>query len=204
MRIIQQPPFMFRWAYPEAVWRFSKTEKSVYLTFDDGPIPEVTPWVLDLLKQHSIKATFFCVGENVLKHPDIFEQIINEGHKVGNHSHRHVRGRGLGLEDYLNDIQEAQVLINSNLFRPPYGSLSIQQYNKLKKLYKIVFWDVLTEDYNTKRAPIECLENVRRYVRNGSIIVFHDSLKASERLFEFLPSAIQYLKNQGYDFNLID
>lgn len=204
MRIIQQPPFMFRWAYPEAVWRLSKTEKSVYLTFDDGPIPEVTPWVLDLLNQHSIKATFFCVGENVSRYPEIFKQIIDEGHKVGNHSHHHVRGRDLSLKEYLNDVQEAQELIHSNLFRPPYGSLSIQQYNKLKKLYKIVFWDVLTEDYNNKLTPNECLENVRKYSRNGSVIVFHDSLKASERLLEFLPSAIQYLKEEGYNFNLID
>ena len=204
MRIIQQPPFMFRWAYPEAVWRLSKTEKSVYLTFDDGPIPEVTPWVLDLLNQHGIKATFFCVGENVSRYPEIFKQIINEGHKVGNHSQHHVRGRDLSLEEYLNDVQEAQELIHSNLFRPPYGSLSIQQYNKLKKLYKIVFWDVLTEDYNNKLTPNECLENVRKYSRNGSVIVFHDSLKAWERLLEFLPSAIQYLKEEGYNFNLID
>jgi peptidoglycan/xylan/chitin deacetylase (PgdA/CDA1 family) len=204
MRIIQQPPFMFRWAYPEAVWRLSKTEKSVYLTFDDGPIPEVTPWVLDLLNQHGIKATFFCVGENVSRYPEIFKQIINEGHKVGNHSYHHVRGRDLSLEEYLNDVQEARELIHSNLFRPPYGSLSIQQYNKLKKLYKIVFWDVLTEDYNNKLTPNECLENVRKYSRNGSVIVFHDSLKASERLLQFLPSAIQYLKEEGYNFNLID
>jgi peptidoglycan/xylan/chitin deacetylase (PgdA/CDA1 family) len=204
MRLIQQPPFMFRWAYPEAVWRLSKTEMSVYLTFDDGPIPEVTPWVLEILNQYGIKATFFCVGENVSKHPEIFRQIIEQGHKVGNHSHHHVRGSSLSLEDYLNDIEEAQKRINSDLFRPPYGSLTIQQYNKLKKLYKIVFWDVLTEDYNKNLSPYDCLQNVQRYSRNGSIIVFHDSLKAKDRLFEFLPSAIQYLKEKGYNFNVIE
>ena len=204
MGFIQQPPFMFRWAYPEVVWRLSKTEKAVSLTFDDGPIPEVTPWVLEVLKQHGIKATFFCVGENVVKHPEIFRQIIDEGHRVGNHSQHHVRGRSLSLDDYLTDIQEAQEFIHSSLFRPPYGSLTIQQYHKLKKHYKIVFWDVLTEDYNKNLAPKECLDIVQRYVRNGSIIVFHDSLKAADRLFELLPSAIQYLKEEGYNFSLID
>lgn len=204
MRFIQQPPFMFRWAYPEAVWRLSKSERSVYLTFDDGPIPEVTPWVLDVLKQHDIKATFFCVGENVSKHPEIFNQIIEQGHRVGNHTHHHIRGRSLSLNDYLFDIQEAHNLFNTNLFRPPYGSLTFQQYNKLKMLYKIVFWDVLTEDYNAKLTPQDCLQNVIRYTRNGSIVVFHDSLKAKDRLFEFLPSAIQYLKAKGFNFSLID
>lgn len=204
MRIIQQPPFMFRWAYPEAVWRLSKSEKSVYLTFDDGPIPEVTPWVLDILRQHTIKATFFCVGENVSKHPEVFSQIIEHGHRVGNHTYHHVRGRSLKLDDYLKDIQEAQKQINSDLFRPPYGSLTIQQYNKLKKLYKIVFWDVLTEDYNKNLSPKDCLLNVQRYSRNGSVIVFHDSLKAKDRLFEFLPAAIQYLKEEGYNFKVIE
>lgn len=204
MRFIQQPPFMFRWAYPEAVWRLSKSEKSVYLTFDDGPIPEVTPWVLDLLKLHAIKATFFCVGENVVKHPDVFKRILEEGHRVGNHTFHHVRGRSLNTDEYLNDIRKAKELIDSKLFRPPYGSLTIQQYNKLKNTYKIVFWDVLTEDYNKNLSPKDCMENVKSYTRNGSVIVFHDSLKAADRLLKFLPAAIQYLKDEGYSFKLIE
>jgi peptidoglycan/xylan/chitin deacetylase (PgdA/CDA1 family) len=203
MNLIQQPPFMLRWAYPGAVWRLSKTEKTVYLTFDDGPIPEVTPWVLSVLKEFDISATFFCVGQNVKKHPDIFQEIIRSGHAVGNHTFMHIKGRKSSLDHYLDDVNSAQNLIQSKLFRPPYGSLSIQQFIALKKKYKIVFWDVLTEDYNPNLNSLDCLNNVKRFARNGSVIVFHDSIKAAERLFEFLPSAIQYLKEQGYRFDII-
>lgn len=203
MNLIQQPPFMLRWAYPGAVWRLSKTEKTVYLTFDDGPIPEVTPWVLSVLKEFEIRATFFCVGQNVENYPEIFQEIIRSGHAVGNHTFLHVRGRKSSLDDYLSDVNNAQKFIQSNLFRPPYGSLSIQQFAALRKKFKIVFWDVLTEDYSPKINSEECLNNVKRFTRNGSVIVFHDSLKAAERLFEFLPAAIQYLKEQGYGFDVI-
>lgn len=204
MSLIQQPPFMLRWAYPGAVWRLSKTEKTVYLTFDDGPIPEVTPWVLSVLKEFDIRATFFCVGQNVEKHPSLFQEIIRSGHAIGNHTYLHLKGRKSSLENYLNDVSSAQNLIHSNLFRPPYGSLSIQQFSTLRKKYKIVFWDVLTEDYNPNLNSEDCLNNVKRFTRNGSVIVFHDSIKAAERLFQFLPAAIQYLKDQGYRFGIIE
>jgi peptidoglycan-N-acetylglucosamine deacetylase len=204
MNLIQQPPFMLRWAYPGAVWRLDKISKTVYLTFDDGPIPEITPWVLDVLKQENIKATFFCVGENVEKHLDIFNAILKDGHRVGNHSFHHIRGRKFKLNDYLEDIKKASNFISSNLFRPPYGSLTFGQFNALRKNYKIVFWDVLTEDYDQGKTPEDCLNNVRKFTRNGSVIVFHDSIKAAERLKNFLPAAIQHLKQQGYSFGLID
>jgi peptidoglycan/xylan/chitin deacetylase (PgdA/CDA1 family) len=204
MNLIQQPPFMLRWAYPGAVWRLDKISKTVYLTFDDGPIPEITPWVLEVLKQENVKATFFCVGENVEKHLDIFNAILKDGHRVGNHSFHHIRGRKFKLNDYLEDIKKASNFISSNLFRPPYGSLTFGQFNALRKNYKIVFWDVLTEDYDPGKTPEDCLNNVRKFTRNGSVIVFHDSIKAAERLKNFLPAAIQHLKQQGYSFGLID
>ena len=204
MNLIQQPPFMLRWAYPGAVWRLDKISKTVYLTFDDGPIPDVTPWVLEVLKQENVKATFFCVGENVEKHLDIYNAILKDGHHVGNHSFHHIRGRKFKLNDYLEDVQKSADFISSNLFRPPYGSLTIGQYKALKKNYKIIFWDVLTEDYNQEKTPEDCLNNVKKFTRNGSVIVFHDSIKAAERLRNFLSAAIQHLKQQGYAFGLID
>jgi len=204
MNLIQQPPFMLRWAYPGAVWRLDKISNTVYLTFDDGPIPDVTPWVLEVLKQENVKATFFCVGENVEKHLDIYNAILKDGHRVGNHSFHHIRGRKFKLNDYLEDVQKSADFISSNLFRPPYGSLTIGQYKALKKNYKIIFWDVLTEDYNQEKTPEDCLNNVKKFTRNGSVIVFHDSIKAAERLRNFLSAAIQYLKQQGYAFGLID
>ncbi len=204
MNLIQQPPFMLRWAYPGAVWRLDKISKTVYLTFDDGPIPDVTPWVLEVLKQENVKATFFCVGENVENHLDIYNAILKDGHRVGNHSFHHIRGRKFKLNDYLEDVQKSADFISSNLFRPPYGSLTIGQYKALKKNYKIIFWDVLTEDYNQEKTPEDCLNNVKKFTRNGSVIVFHDSIKAAERLRNFLSAAIQHLKQQGYAFGLID
>lgn len=204
MNLIKQPPFMLRWAYPGAVWRLDKKSKTVYLTFDDGPIPDVTPWVLNVLKQENVKATFFCVGENVEKHPQIYRDILLDNHRVGNHTFRHVRGRKLSLNTYLDEVQKAANLISSNLFRPPYGSLTMRQFVALRKKYKIVFWDVLTEDYNLSKSPEDCLNNVKQFTRNGSVIVFHDSIKAAERLKKILPAAIQYLKQQGYTFGLFD
>ena len=195
---------MLRWAYPGAVWRLDKKAKTVYLTFDDGPIPDVTPWVLEVLKKENVKATFFCVGENVEKHLEIYNAILKDGHRVGNHSFHHIRGRKFKLNDYLEDVQKAADFISSNLFRPPYGSLTIGQYKALKKNYKIIFWDVLTEDYNQEKTPEDCLNNVKKLTRNGSVIVFHDSIKAAERLKNFLSAAIQHLKQQGYALGLID
>jgi peptidoglycan/xylan/chitin deacetylase (PgdA/CDA1 family) len=203
MKLIQQPPFMLRWAYPGAVWRLNKKSKTVYLTFDDGPITDVTPWVLDVLDRENVKATFFCVGENVEKHKQIYNNILNRGHSVGNHSFHHIRGREFSLNEYLKDVEKASNVISSKLFRPPYGSLTISQFKSLRKNYRIVFWDVLTEDYNPRKSANDCLNNVKQLTRNGSVIVFHDSIKAAERLKNFLPAAIQHLKQQGYAFGLI-
>ena len=191
--------------YPSATWRMSPHEKAVYLTFDDGPIPEVTPWVLHLLKQRNIKATFFMVGDNIRKHPDEFRQVVEEGHRIGNHTYNHIRGFEYSAADYLANTEKANELMQTDLFRPPHGHMGWKQYRALKQRYRIVMWDLVTRDYSKKMRPEQVLENVRRYVRNGSIITFHDSLKSwnNGNLKYALPRAIDYIQAEGYDFRLL-
>lgn len=179
-------------------------EKSIYLTFDDGPIPEVTPWVLDLLKQHDIPATFFCVGENVFKHPEVFSQVVEAGHAVGNHTYNHIQGLKSPNSSYFQNVELANRLINSKLFRPPHGWLKRSQYRFLSRRYKIIMWDVISCDYNRNIPKEEVLANVLNYTRNGSIITFHDSLKAQTHLQWVLPRAIEALKAEGYTFRKIE
>ena len=189
---IEQPPEFFRKLYPGAVWRMDPNEKAVYLTFDDGPIPEVTPWVLDLLDKHNIKATFFMVGDNIRKHPDEFRMVVERGHRIGNHTFNHIRGFVYTAKNYLGNTEQAKIFmemggdINCNvekvlyplLFRPPHGHMFANQYLTLKRTYKIVMWDLVTRDYSKKLRGPQVLANVMRYARNGSIITFHDSLKS--------------------------
>ena len=191
--------------FPGGIWRIIREgEKVVYLTFDDGPIPEMTPWVLDVLDRYNIKATFFCVGDNVRKHPDIYKQILEKGHKVGNHTHNHLQGLRTRTKNYMANANEASVHIESDLFRPPHGHIRTRQFFKLRKKYKIILWDVVTRDYSKLMTPEKVLNNVKRYTRNGSIIVFHDSLKAEKNIREALPKAIEWLKEQGYSFRIIE
>ena len=197
---IEQPPWLMRALLSHADWRESEGERCVYLTFDDGPIPEVTPWVLDVLKKYGVKATFFMVGDNVRKHPDVFEQVVQEGHAVGNHTFSHWSGFRHSNKDYLNDVERADRLIGSHLFRPPYGWMRFTQYNTLRRKYRIVMWDVVTRDYSTHLNAREVLQNVCRYARPGSIITFHDSLKSISKLRTALPEAIEWLLEQGYEF----
>ena len=203
---IEQPPEFFRKLYPGAVWRMDPNEKAVYLTFDDGPIPEVTPWVLDLLDKHNIKATFFMVGDNIRKHPDEFRMVVERGHRIGNHTFNHIRGFEYTAKNYLGNTEQAKIFmemggdINCNvekvlyplLFRPPHGHMFANQYLTLKRTYKIVMWDLVTRDYSKKLRGPQVLANVMRYARNGSIITFHDSLKSwcngnllKEEVYEF-------------------
>ena len=202
--LIEQPPFLFRAIYPEAIWRINKTEKSVYLTFDDGPIPEVTPWVLDLLDTYQIKATFFLVGDNVRKHPQEFQMILERGHQVGNHTFNHIKGFGRNLQAYMRNTEKANQLIHSRLFRPPHGHLKRSQYMELKKHYKIIMWDLVTRDYSKRLNGKQVFRKVKKYARNGSIITFHDSLKSKENIEYALPRAIEWLLKQGYTFKTID
>jgi peptidoglycan/xylan/chitin deacetylase (PgdA/CDA1 family) len=200
---IEQPPFIYRALFPGAVWRMPSNEKRVFLTFDDGPIPELTPWTLDVLDKYNVKATFFCVGDNVMKYPEVYQMILDRGHRVGNHTFNHVRGIKFRTANYIKNIDKAADYIDSNLYRPPHGYMRIRQIWKLRKRYKIIMWDVVTRDYSPHLSPEEVLDVVKRYVRNGSIIVFHDSLKAEHNMKVAMPKAIEWLKEQGYKFELL-
>ncbi len=199
--LIEQPPLPYRLLFPEAIWRIKKLDtKTVFLTFDDGPIPEVTPWVLDTLDRYGIKATFFMVGENVARHPELYEEIKRRGHSYGNHTMHHLQGMKVSSYRYMHDITEANDLIRSSLFRPPHGLLRWRQARAIKDRYNIVMYDLVTRDYSKKLNPEQVFANVRRYARNGSIIVFHDSLKAERNMKAVLPKAIEWLQARGYSF----
>lgn len=201
MHFIEQPPLLYRLLFPEAMWRIKrKRHKAVYLTFDDGPIPEVTPWVLDTLDHYGVKATFFLVGDNVRRNHALFEEIKRRGHSWGNHTMHHLQGFKKRTRTYLADIAEADALIDSPLFRPPHGLIRWAQARAIKRNYNLIMYDVITRDYNAALSPEQVLENVRRFTRDGSIIVFHDSLRSLGRMDKVLPQAIEWLKEQGYEF----
>lgn len=202
--LIEQPPLLYRLLFPEAIWRIKKKkQKAVYLTFDDGPIPEQTPWVLDTLDGFGIKATFFMVGDNVRKYPEVFEEVKRRGHSYGNHTMHHLQGLKVTARTYMRDIYEADKLIDSPLFRPPHGIMRWAQAKAIKNHYNIIMYDLVTRDYARNITGPEVFENVRRFARNGSIIVFHDSLRSGEKLRYALPLAIQWLKDQGYEFRTL-
>ncbi|MDR0427506.1 MAG: polysaccharide deacetylase family protein [Dysgonamonadaceae bacterium] len=201
--LIERPPFLYRALFPGAHWRFNADKKVVYLTFDDGPIPEITNWVLDFLDKYQIKATFFCVADNVNKYPGIYAQIQERGHLIGNHTFHHLQGIKTNSRNYIEDVEEAGKLIKSNLFRPPYGHMRLFQFFLLKKKYEIIMWDVVTRDYSRLMTKEQVFKNVKKYVRNGSIIVFHDSLKAEKNMKYALPKSIEWLLDEGYTFKLI-
>lgn len=201
---IEQPPRFFRRLYPHACWRMNATEKAVYLTFDDGPIPEVTPWVLDVLDTYHIKATFFMVGDNVRKHPEEYKMVVERGHRIGNHSYNHIKGFRETVKRYLDNIVKADDYLSSNLYRPPHGLMRLKQYRALNKQYRIIMWDLVTRDYDPKLTGEEVLGKVKRYVRNGSIITFHDSIRSIENLRYALPRAIEWLLAQGYEFKVFE
>ena len=180
------------------------TEKKIYLTFDDGPIPQITEWVLGVLDRYKIKATFFCVGENVEKHPGIYSKLLEKGHRVGNHTFNHIKGLSTSNALYYKNVQQCRKYIDSNLFRPPYGQLKTTQETHLSKMYKIIMWDVLSYDYSASVSPEKCLNNVIKNTRNGSVIVFHDSIKAFKNLEFALPKAIEHLQRENFEFCLFD
>lgn len=198
--LIERPPLTYRMLFPETVWRIHTKPKTVYLTFDDGPIPEVTPWVLDTLDHYGIKATFFMVGENVLRNPDIFEQVKLRGHSIGNHTMNHVQGLKESTKSYLHNVFRANELIQTHLFRPPHGLLRWGQSRVLRSRFAIIMYDLVSHDYSRKLTGKQVFENVKRYARQGSIIVFHDSLKAERNLRYALPRSIEWLREQGFNF----
>lgn len=201
---IEQPPQFFRQLYPRACWRMDSSERAVYLTFDDGPIPEVTPWVLDVLDKYKIKATFFMVGDNVRKHPDEFKMVVERGHRIGNHTFNHLKGVGERTERYVANIDKADCYLSTDLFRPPHGFMRMRQYNALLERYRIIMWDLVTRDYNRKLDGPQVLRKVQRYARPGSIITFHDSVRSTRSLYYALPRAIEWLQAQGYEFKVFD
>ncbi len=198
-----RPIFILNYIYPKAIWRKEKEKNNIYLTFDDGPIPEITPWILDCLKEYQVKATFFCVGENIKKHPEIFDRILAEGHAVGNHTYNHLRGWDSEDQIYFQNIEKCEKLTNSRLFRPPYGRAKKSQMKVLAQDYKIIMWDVLTGDYDPKISPEQCYKNCVNYTRNGSIIVFHDNIKAINNVKYALPKSIELLLRKGYRFKTL-
>ncbi len=198
-----RPPSFLKWYYRDMTWRKSRSDKTIYLTFDDGPIPELTPFVLDILKKHGIKATFFCVGENIQKHSDLFRRLSAEGHRIGNHTYHHLKGWDYDTKSYIEDVKKCQELTQTSLFRPPYGKIKKSQIKILKEDFELIMWDVLSGDFDTSLAPASCYDNVIKYTRPGSILVFHDNLKAISRLKHTLPRIIEHFKAQGYTFGLL-
>lgn len=201
---IEQPPWIYRSFFPGAIWRLPAQKKCVYLTFDDGPIPEVTPWVLDVLDKYNVKATFFCVGDNVRKYPDTYRMVLERGHLTGNHTFNHIQGIHSASPDYLKNVQKAAEVIDSKLFRPPHGHMRVPQLRSLREQYKVVMWDVVTRDYSPHMTPAGVFNAVKRYTRNGSIIVFHDSLKAEKNMRTAMPQSVEWLLEQGYEFKVFE
>lgn len=178
-------------------------EKKIYLTFDDGPVPIITTWVLDILKQENIKATFFCVGENVSNNTEIYTRILDEKHAVGNHTYNHLKGWNTHGNQYIRNVIKCAEVVDSKLFRPPYGRIKKSQLSLINKQYSVIMWDVLSGDYDKNTSPEQCLKNVIGNVRNGSVIVFHDSFKAQKNMEYAFPRFIRYAKEKGFEFDVL-
>ena len=213
-------PLVAKKLFPNYIWDVSTSEKVIYLTFDDGPTPEITHWTLDVLKTYNAKATFFCIGNNIEKHPEIFQNILNAGHAIGNHTQNHIKGWKTKAKDYLKNIELCETILKSqitdssivnsnalitNLFRPTYGQITPKQGNELMALgYKIVMWDVLSFDWEESIEKENCLNNVITKTIAGSIIVFHDSIKASRNMQYALPQVLKHFSEKGYCFKALN
>lgn len=181
-----------------------RNERAVYLTFDDGPIPEATPYILDILARYDIKATFFMVGDNVRKYPELYQQVVDAGHRIGNHTHNHISGFRYSVHDYIYNVEKANAYLHTDLIRPPHGWMRIDLYALLSNKFQIVMWDLVTRDYSRYTTANDIVNNVKRFVRNGSIITFHDSIKSIDKLRTALPSCLEWLSDQGYTFKVFD
>jgi peptidoglycan/xylan/chitin deacetylase (PgdA/CDA1 family) len=182
----------------QPVWHFKPEGRSLFLTFDDGPSPALTPWILDVLQSYDARATFFCLGRQVQQHPELYRAILNDGHAVGNHTHHHPDGWRTSLRRYLEDVDRASQWIQTPLFRPPHGRLGFRQMHDLAKTYRIVMWDVMSKDYDTRLSPQTILKKLKRRVRPGSIVVFHDSPKSEKNLRTVLPKFLDFCQTEGY------
>ena len=206
MFYLVKTPWWLKKIYPGLVWQMPAEEKTIYLSFDDGPHPEITPFVLEQLKRYDARATFFCIGKNVNEYPQIYRQILMEGHRVGNHTQNHLNGWKVADDRYIANVLEAAKYIDSDLFRPPYGRIGALQSRVLREApynYKIVMWEVLSGDFDLSLNAQQCAENVTRRARAGSIVVFHDSEKAFDRLKDALPLVLEYFAGKGYKFAAI-
>lgn len=208
-------PVIAKKLFSNYVWEMPSGSKTLYLTFDDGPTPEITNWTLDILDKYNAKATFFCIGKNIENHPDIFKNIISKGHKIGNHTHNHLKGWRTSTKDYLSNIKDAQEVIDLHqdymksksqmLFRPPYGQIRLKQGKELKELgYKVIMWNVLAFDWDKYVTKEKCLENVISNAKDGSVIVFHDSIKAEKNMRYTLPKVLEYYSKRGYNFKSLE
>lgn len=199
-------PWLLKKLYPQLVWNRNRSQPVIYLTFDDGPIPIVTPFVLSTLKQYNAKATFFCIGDNVQKHHDIYQQLLTGGHAIGNHTFNHLKGWKTEDKVYIDNFLKADELLKTSLFRPPYGRIrrsQIKQLNAMKPNLQIIMWDVLSGDFDITLKPANCLKGVLKHTGNGAIVVFHDSLKAFNRLEYVLPRALEVWSKAGYRFEVL-
>lgn len=198
-----KPPKFIRWLMPNLIWEM-KDRSAVYLTFDDGPTPGITEWILSTLDKYDAKATFFVLGKNAEMYPDLYRRIVEAGHRIGNHTYSHQKGWGMSLERYIEDVDFANDLLHTELFRPPYARITPAQARALAKRYKLVMWDVLSRDYNRALSPRTCLRNVTRYLEGGSIVVFHDSEKSFRNMSYALPRTLQVVRDMGLKCKAID
>lgn len=213
--MLTKTPQLLKWCFPKRIWTGPSLEKHLYLTFDDGPIAQVTPWVLEILQQYDAKASFFCIGDNVQKHPDVFHQVISDGHSIGNHTYHHLKGWGCNSDLYIKDVLLAQKEFwkqgasrgtkgKGIPFRPPYGKMTPAQAKGLEaEGFSIIMWDILTQDYRADLKPEKIFRKFKRHVRSGSILVFHDSLKAEKNLKIVLPLVLEHFSKEGFEFHSI-
>ncbi len=190
--------------FTRLTWHFAGKENELFLTFDDGPNPEITPWILDTLEKYDARATFFCIGGKAEKHPDLIEQIIEKGHSIGNHGYIHMDGWVTQTERYVRNVHRATQFIDSNLFRPPYGRIRPRQVSHLKQDFNIIMWDVLPKDFDKNVTAEKCLNNMITFTESGSIIVLHDNVKTEKKLRQILPKVLAYFTQQGFVFNPIE
>ena len=193
-------PLLIQFLIPNVTWRKKSLQKVIFLTFDDGPIPMVTPAILEILNKFNAKATFFCVGENVVRNKSIFDKILAEGHSVGNHTFNHLNGRLIKTQEYINNVAQCAKYVNSKLFRPPFGRLRWSQMRFLKKHYDLIYWDVLSWDFDSNVTKEKCLKNVLENTKSGSIVLFHDSIKSEKRILYTLPRVLEHFSELGYTF----